>query len=95
MRAFTPFPGGATQYGDEVIKVWAAQPEAAADAQAVPGTVLQASAAGVLVACGSGALRLMQLQRAGGKRLAADDFLRGFALPVGSCLHSPANVSHG
>ena len=95
VRAFTPFPGGATQYGDEVIKVWAAQPEAAADAQAVPGTVLQASAAGVLVACGSGALRLMQLQRAGGKRLAADDFLRGFALPVGSRLHSPANVSHG
>lgn len=94
LRAFTPFPGGAMQYGDDVIKVWAAQPEAAADVQAAPGTVLQASAAGVLVACGSGALRLTQLQRAGGKRLGADDFLRGFALPVGSRLHSAAHPAH-
>lgn len=92
LRAFTPFPGGATQLGDEVIKIWAAQVEAASEA-AAPGTVLNADATGVLVACGSGALRLTQLQRAGGKRLPAADFLRGFALPVGSLLHSPPQAN--
>jgi methionyl-tRNA formyltransferase len=35
------------------------------------------------VACGSGALRILELQRAGAKRLAADDFLRGFPLSPG------------
>ena len=91
LRAFNPFPGGATQLGDEVIKLWTAQPEAYAGA-AQPGTVLAADAQGVLVACGQGALRLTQLQRAGGKRLAAADFLRGFELPAGALLTSPAQA---
>lgn len=91
LRAFNPFPGGATQSGEEVIKLWTATPEAYTGA-AQPGTVLAADAAGVLVACGSGALRLTQLQRAGGKRLAAGDFLRGFELPVGAALTSPENA---
>lgn len=90
LRAFNPFPGGATQLGDEVIKLWTATPEAYAG-NAQPGTVLAADADGVLVACGSGALRLTQLQRAGGKRLAAADFLRGFALEAGAVLTTPAH----
>ena len=85
LRAFNPFPGGATQCGDEVIKLWTATPEACT-ATATPGTVLAADAQGVLVACGQGALRLTQLQRAGGKRLSAGDFVRGFDLPVGTVL---------
>ena len=88
LRAFNPFPGGATQCGTEVIKLWAATPEAYTGS-AQPGTVLAADADGVLVACGAGALRLVQLQRAGGKRLAAADFLRGFELPAGALLTSP------
>ena len=89
LRAFNPFPGGATQHGDEVIKLWTGTPETSS-ASAAPGTVLSADAEGVLVACGSGALRLTQLQRAGGKRLAAADFLRGYALSAGAVLHTPA-----
>lgn len=88
LRAFNPFPGGATQLGAEVIKLWTAQPEAYVGA-AQPGTVLAADAHGVLVACGQGALRLTQLQRAGGKRLAAGDFLRGFELAAGALLTTP------
>lgn len=88
LRAFNPFPGGATQCGAEVIKLWAATPEAYSG-NAQPGTVLAADADGVLVACATGALRLMQLQRAGGKRLAAADFLRGFELPAGTLLTLP------
>ena len=90
LRAFNPFPGGATLSGEETIKLWAATPEARTVA-AAPGQVLAADADGVLVACGQGALRLTQLQRAGGKRLAAGDFLRGFELPVGSVLTLPAD----
>lgn len=89
LRAFNPFPGGATQLGDEVIKLWTAVPQAYTGS-AQPGTVLAADAEGVLVACGEGALCLTQLQRAGGKRLAAGDFLRGFELAAGVVLTSPA-----
>lgn len=89
LRAFNPFPGGATQLGDEVIKIWTALPQDYTG-NAVPGTVLSADADGVRVACGEGALCLTQLQRAGGKRLPAADFLRGFELPAGAVFVSPA-----
>ena len=89
LRAFNPFPGGATQLGDEVIKLWTALPQDYTG-NAVPGTVLSADADGVRVACGEGALCLTQLQRAGGKRLPAADFLRGFELPAGVVFVSPA-----
>ena len=47
------------------------------------GTILSVNDAGVSVACGQGVLRLTAVQRAGGKRLAVADFLRGFALAPG------------
>jgi methionyl-tRNA formyltransferase len=85
IRAFDPNPGAWTTLGPEVLKVWRAQPLDAATGQPPQpaGTVLAAGAAGVDVACGIGVLRLLALQRAGGKRLAAADFLRGQALDVG------------
>jgi methionyl-tRNA formyltransferase len=42
------------------------------------------------VACGQGALRITQLQRPGGKRVTAADFLRGFALQPGQSLTGAA-----
>ncbi len=79
IRAFDPFPGASTRLGEETIKLWEASAEAAdAPAGTVPGQLLAADASGVTVACGTGQLRLTTLQRAGGKRLAAADFLRGF-----------------
>ena len=87
VRAFTPFPGAAGLWQGETIKFWEGRPEPLG-AAAAPGTVLGADAAGVVVACGAGAMRFTQLQRAGGKRLAAGDFLHGFALPVGAQLEA-------
>ncbi|MNL89243.1 Methionyl-tRNA formyltransferase [compost metagenome] len=49
-----------------------------------PGTVLAAQADGIRVQCGQGVLCLTELQRAGGKRLSAADFLRGQTLAVGA-----------
>ena len=52
----------------------------------LPGDVVQADAQGVRVACGQGQLCLTQLQRPGGKRLSAADFLHGCPLQVGQRL---------
>jgi methionyl-tRNA formyltransferase len=86
VRAFNPFPAASTLVGDEVVKVWTAQPERQSPADAVPGQILAADGQGIVVACGEGALRITELQRPGGKRLQAADFLRGHALQPGQIL---------
>jgi len=79
VRAFNPFPGAHAQVGDVVVKIWRA--DALEGGAAVPGTVVSADAQhGIVVACGSGSLRLTQLQKPGGKRLEAAEFLKGFPL---------------
>lgn len=84
VRAFNPTPGAWTMLGAEVLKVWRASlcddPVAPGTA---PGTVLRLGADGIDVACGRGSLRMTELQRAGGKRLASAEFQRGFALQPG------------
>ncbi|MBC7455619.1 MAG: methionyl-tRNA formyltransferase [Massilia sp.] len=80
IRAFNPFPGAHAQVNGTLIKIWGAEALAAASS-APPGQVLAADAThGIIVACGSGTLRLTELQKPGGKRLAAAEFLKGFAL---------------
>jgi methionyl-tRNA formyltransferase len=82
VRAFNPFPGAAAALGGKEIKLWRAA-VIAAGARASGGTILHADEAGIDAACGSGALRILELQRAGGKRLSAGAFLRGFPLSRG------------
>ena len=86
LRAFDPFPGASSVLAGETIKVWRALPCAGSGR---PGEVLAVGEAGVEVACGEGALLLTELQRAGGKRLAAADFLRGFPLSAGATFDAP------
>jgi methionyl-tRNA formyltransferase len=64
------------------LKIWAAKVAGAATA-CLPGTVLGVSAEGIEVQCAPGSLVLTQLQRAGGRRLPAAEFLRGHALAPG------------
>lgn len=85
LRAFDPFPAASTLGAGEVIKLFGPQVLSMSE-PAAPGTVLGAGAAGVDVACGEGVLRITELQRAGGKRLPAADFLRGFPLAPGMVL---------
>jgi methionyl-tRNA formyltransferase len=82
VRAFNPFPAAAAQLGADVIKLWRASVENSAH-QKPAGTVISADEYGVRVACGEGVLCVTELQRAGGKRLNAADFLRGFPITVG------------
>jgi len=83
IRAFNPFPAAETSFLGESLKLWRATP---ADGSGEPGEVLAIDAQGPLVACGTGALRLVEVQRPGGKRLAAFDWARAVALRVGQRL---------
>lgn len=84
IRAFDPFPGAHSVLGGESIKLWRYEIESyLRPLDADCGTILSVDAGGVRVACGQGVLRLTELQRAGGKRLAVADFLRGFELRPG------------
>jgi methionyl-tRNA formyltransferase len=84
VRAFDPVPGAHARFNGSPLKIWRAS-KVEGGAGASPGTVLSATAEGVDVACGgAGALRIRELQRAGGKRLVALDFLRGHPIAAGS-----------
>ncbi len=84
LRAFDPFPGASSTLNGEVIKLWSSEIDSMKRLpDQRPGQILLVDELGVRVACGDGVLRLTELQRPGGKRLAARDFLRGFALQAG------------
>ncbi|AXL52449.1 methionyl-tRNA formyltransferase [Paraburkholderia caffeinilytica] len=89
VRAFDPFPGGVGTLEDGTsIKIWAAVP-VEAQGNTAPGTIAEVSPEGVVVACGEGALRLIQLQKPGGKRLPVRDFLAGATLVPGQRFQLP------
>ena len=77
LRAFNPFPGAVAILAGEPVKLWRGQ---AVAANGRPGQILAADSNGIVVACGEGALRLTELQKPGGRRLASADFLRGTPL---------------
>ena len=88
LRAFDPFPGATAVLAGETLKLWRAETCAGSGR---PGEVLAVGDAGIVVACGDGALRLTMLQRAGGKRLPAAAFLQGHPLQPGARLDTPAD----
>jgi methionyl-tRNA formyltransferase len=82
-----PWPGAFFRFGDEVIRVGLA--DVGSGPEAAPGTVLAVSPAnGLVVATGRGAVRLLRLQRPGGKMLPAPEYLRGHEIPAGTVLAS-------
>ena len=80
VRAFNPAPGAGAHVRGGELKIWRAR---VVEAHGAPGAVIATGADGITVACGDGALRLEELQRAGGRRLPAAAFLRGFPLAPG------------
>lgn len=82
IRALNPWPGTWFEFCGERVRVIKAS---VSDARGDPGEILDNIPT---IACGCGALELEILQRSGRKALAVDDFLRGFALPVGSSVRS-------
>lgn len=80
VRAFDPWPGTVCQLAGAPVKILAAEPE---EGSGPPGTVLDDR---LLVACGTGALRLTRVQAAGRRAMQADEFLRGQKVPPGTVL---------
>ena len=96
IRAFKPFPVASSTLHGEVIKLHQAQVlMQATPSSARPGQVLAVSADGVDVATGDGVLRLIQLQKSGGKAMHAANFLRGFDIAVGLTLGSEKATKTG
>lgn len=85
IRGLNPWPIALTTLSGERLKVFAAE-KAAGNGE--PGTVLEADPKkGLTVACGEGALKLIEIQLVGGKRMKATDFLRGHVIEVGTKLN--------
>ncbi|HUX30760.1 MAG TPA: methionyl-tRNA formyltransferase [Thiobacillus sp.] len=98
VRAYNPAPGAWTLLDGAPLKIWSAHGVAGSGASKdtdflrasaheksdEAGTVLLAEADRLLVACGSGALALQEIQPAGGKRMTAAAFLAGRSLPAGA-----------
>lgn len=87
VNALLPWPGCTIDLAGTPVKLGLAEPAPTAGA-AVPGTVLAPEADALPVATADGVLRLLRLQRPGGKMLPAVEFLRGFTVPVGTVLTS-------
>ena len=87
IRAFNPFPGAHGTLAGSAVKVWQAVPVEAAGA---PGEILAVGKQGVVVACGKDALRITELQKAGGKRLPVGQFLAGNPWQAGARFDLPA-----
>lgn len=84
LRAFDPFPGAETVCDGATVKIWRAK-RIESGTHLPPGTVIESSGS-LLVQCGEDALALEIVQRPGGKRLAIEEFLRGFDCAPGARL---------
>jgi methionyl-tRNA formyltransferase len=78
IRGLSPWPGAWSEVKGERLKILLAEP---VTGSGTPGDVIGDD---LTIACGEGALRLLKVQRAGGKAMAAGDLLKGFAVPKGT-----------
>ena len=86
VRAFDPQPGAFTTLGNLEVKLFGAR--VAADAGGDPGHVLEIGEMGMLVACGTGGVRIAYVQPAGRRRLATLDWAQGRGIAAGDVLGS-------
>lgn len=77
VRGLNPWPVAFTTYGGKVWKLWWVEMQADDGQLAEPGTIVAREEDGLVVACGSGAVKITELQPEGKKRMSARDFLRG------------------
>ncbi|MEX2152339.1 MAG: methionyl-tRNA formyltransferase [Gemmatimonadaceae bacterium] len=82
LRAYDPKPGAFTTLDGQVVKLFGAR-IASSPASARPGEVIGVDRDGLVVACQDGAVRLLQVQPAGKKRMTAEEWLRGRGIAAG------------
>lgn len=85
IRGLNPWPSAYTTYHGKQLKVWEAEPVESLK-EGKPGEILAVEKDAVVVAAGSGALRITSLQLSGKKRMSAHDFLLGVRMTPGEIL---------
>ena len=85
VRGMAPWPGAHTFWGTNRLKIFKTEASSAHGA-AAPGTVLASHHGELVVACGEGALSILEVQGASGSRLPVSEFLRGCRIPPGDVL---------
>lgn len=87
VRAFNPRPGAYSRVNGALVKIWCATvaEDAGGTGGKREGEILAAGRDGIAVACGKGTLVLETVQKAGGKKMSAYEFLSGFPLAPGDC----------
>jgi methionyl-tRNA formyltransferase len=94
INGLMPWPGTGVSINGAPVKFGLAEPapqevcHLLSDKHSGAGTVLGADDRGLLIATGQGVLRVLRLQKPGGKMLAAPEFLRGFPVAAGARLPS-------
>ena len=81
IRGLIPWPVATAVLGDKTFKIFRAEPAENPIGKA-PGTLLALTKKGLEIACGDGALRILELQAEGGKRMAAPDYFRGHPIEI-------------
>lgn len=83
VRAMNPVPGAYTFFGDTRIKIWETRVVDFDNQKDSPGTVIELTQEGFLVSCGSGTLKIMFIQKAGGRKVSASEYVRASNLELG------------
>jgi methionyl-tRNA formyltransferase len=73
IRAFNPWPVAWTRLDDERLRIWSAMAMQCSAER--PGEIIARTPEGIDVSCGEGCLRITEMQKAGGKRISAADYL--------------------
>lgn len=91
VRAMHPWPSAYTHRGGRLLKIWRARPEHGLP-PAEPGTVLDVSEEGILVAAAGGVLRVLEVQPEGGRRMDAPAYARGHRVAPGERWGAPGGA---
>ena len=91
VRATIPWPGAATSWKGNALKLWRVGMDAVSDAQshtpsAAPGTVVEVNSHHIVVATGKGTVEITEIQPAGRRRMSVREFLAGRSINIGDQL---------
>jgi methionyl-tRNA formyltransferase len=83
IRGMNPWPGSFTYHGGNYLRILGSEESTEGWGAEQPGTVLRADREGIVVSCGTGAVRITRLQVSGRKALGVEEFLNGYSIESG------------
>jgi len=89
VRGLSPWPGAYTYFGEDRWVIWKSQALDRSTTAVPPGTIMDATKEGLIVATGSGVLRIMEFQPANSRRMSVAQYLAGHTLVPGLWLGPP------